>query len=241
MKILTIEDEVLWQLKLQMMVEKMCPGAHIMVVDNCFDAQLYLQAQSPDLMLADILIDKTPVFDLFVPPYHTFPTVFITEMPTEKYYLRADALSNSTFLAKPFHELSLKSAIRTVAARAGQSFTNPEKGLPVVDKYRRRLQVPLAKVVWLESDGNYSIVHATDQKYIVKKSLTAMSHYLDEKFVQVQQSFIINSLYINHIDVGLNQVTVYGQIIPIGRRFREDFLNFCRDNRPAHFNWQKPL
>lgn len=236
MKIVIIEDELLWQLKLQMMVEHMLPDAHIVVVDNCFDAQLHLTAPSPDLILADILIDKTPVFDLFVPPYNNFPTVFITEIPTEAHYVRAEAVSNSTFLAKPFHELSLKSAISTVVARAGQSFTKPGKVLPVLDKHRRRLQLPLAKVVWLESDGNYCIVHATDQKYIIKKSLTTMSNYLDERFVQVQQSFIVNSLYINRIEAGLNQVTVYGQLIPIGRSFRKDFLEFCRENKTANFN-----
>ena len=236
MKILIIEDELLWQLKLQMMVEKILPDAQISVIENCFDAQVYMAAHSPDLILSDIMIDKTPVFDIFVPPYTKFPIVFITEIPTEEYFLRAEALSNTTFLVKPFHELSLKSAISVVARRAGLSLADESKALPVLDKYRRHLQLPLIKVVWIESDGNYSIVHATDQKYIIKKSLTTMAKYLDEKFVQVQKSFIINSIYIKQVEVALNQIDIYGQIIPIGRRFRKDFLDFWRENGTANFN-----
>lgn len=230
MKILIIEDELLWQLKLQMMVEKIFHQAQIIIVDNCLDARRQMESLLPDLILSDISIDETVVFEVFVAPYTKLPIVFITEFPREDYYSRAESLSNSTFLVKPFHELSLKSAINTVMRRAGFPITENKAGLPVLDKYRRHLSVPLNKVIWIESDGNYSLVNTNDQKYIIKKSLTTMSKFLDEKFVQVQKSYIINSLFINHVDVASNQVVINGNTIPIGRTFRKNFLDFWREN-----------
>lgn len=230
MKILIIEDDLLWQLKLQMMVENIFHQAKIIIADTCLEARKQIENESPDLVISDIILDGTVVFEIFVPPYTKLPIVFITEFAREDYYARAESLSNSIFLVKPFHELSLKSAINTVARRAGLPITENKVGLPVLDKYRRHLKVPLNKVIWIESDGNYSLVNTNDQKYMIKKSLTTMSKFLDEKFVQVQKSYIINSLFINHVDVALNQVVINGSTIPIGRTFRKNFLDFWRDN-----------
>lgn len=236
MKILIIEDELIWQLKLQMMIEKLLPEVQIVLSDNCFTAQLQLKEQRPDIIISDIMIDETPVFDLLLPPYNKFPIVFITEFPNAEYYRRAEVFPNSTFLVKPFHEFSLKSAISVVARRAGVGFPEAGRSLPVLDKYRRHLHLPLTKVVCIESDGNYSIVYSTDQKYIIKKSLTTMSKYLDEKFVQVQKSFIINTMFINQVEVALNKIDIYGQVIPIGRTFRKNFLDFWRENGNSNLN-----
>lgn len=230
MNILIIEDDLLWQLKLQMMVEQLLIGAKISIADSQDTAKTYLSKQLPDLIIADIILNESTVFELFTTPFKKIPIVFVTEFPEDELYTRAEALPNATFLAKPFHKLTLKAAISVVSRRAGVTLLDEGRVLPVLDKYRRHLNLPLFKVLWIESDGNYSIVNTTGQKYIIKKSLTTMSSYLDEYFVQVQKSFIVNSKFIHQVDMGTNTIDLYGHDIPIGRRFRKDFLDFWREN-----------
>ncbi|MFN3381673.1 MAG: LytR/AlgR family response regulator transcription factor [Runella zeae] len=230
MKVLIIEDDLLWQLKHQMMVEQLLIGAKITVADTYEAAKTHLSRELPDLVIADIIINDDIVFELFTHSFKKLPIIFVTEFPEEDLYKRAESLPNTTFLVKPFHKLTLKAAISVVSRRAGVTLLDEGRFLPVLDKYRRHLNLPLFKVIWIESDGNYSIVNTTGQKYIIKKSLTTMAAYLDEYFVQVQKSFIVNSKFIHQVDMALNKIDLHGHEIPIGRRFRKEFLDFWRDN-----------
>ncbi len=231
MNVLIIEDEPIWQLKIQMMVEQIIPNLCLYFAGSVSEAKDILSTVMIDLALSDIVLPDGEAFDIFVPPLNKLPVIFMTDFPNDTFYSRSSALSKTVFIAKPFHELTLKSSIETLAKLAGVDFWPSAKYLPVVDKHRRQAQLTLNKVVWVQSDGNYSIIQSTDQKYIIKKSLTAVAEFLDSRFIQVQQSFIVNINFVSRVEVLANKIFIYGQTIPIGRRFKKEFLQFWEKNQ----------
>ncbi|WP_428656073.1 LytR/AlgR family response regulator transcription factor [Runella sp.] len=231
MDVLIIEDEPVWQLKIQMMIEQIIPEPCLHFADSAAEARHILSTVRIDLVVSDIVLPDGEAFDIFTPPLHKLPVIFLTDYPNDTFYSRTSALPKTVFIAKPFHELTLKSSIETLAKLAGVDFWPSNKYLPVVDKYRRQVQLILDKVVWVQSDGNYSIIQSTEQKYIIKKSLTVVAEFLDSRFIQVQQSFIVNIHFVSRVEMLADRIFIYGQTIPIGRRFRKEFLHFWEKNQ----------
>lgn len=59
------------------------------------------------------------------------------------------------------------------------------------------LWLKLGDITCLEGEGNYTFIYtARGKRYLVSKTLKCLSDYLDESFLRVHKSYIINTDYI---------------------------------------------
>jgi len=109
--ILIIEDDAKWQRKL----DKILVQFNYCNLHFCRDilgANLFLKTQIPDLIIADILIDKNYIFDLLKNErYATIPILFITASTDIELYKKTKIFPEAMYLVKPFHAISVKAAV----------------------------------------------------------------------------------------------------------------------------------
>jgi len=87
-------------------------------------------------------------------------------------------------------------------------------------------KVPFDTVLWIKAEGNYSMVHVDNKRYVLKISLKKVMEQLPKKlFLQVHRAYIVYLSKIENIDVSNNELTVSGHKIPLGRSYRDDLLD----------------
>jgi DNA-binding LytR/AlgR family response regulator len=220
--LLIIEDDPVWQLKLQMMVDVFKPS-QVIVVQSLEEASKFLSELIPDLVLCDVVLPDGFGFSLFRNQPRSFPVVFLTSHPEDHYLNEAFALQRTSFLIKPFHSLSLQSVIYSLLPKSPLERFVP-KGIYVMGKFRKKVFVNYESIVSIEADGNYIHVHTTHRNYTMKHSLRKLIEELDVRFVQIQKAFIVNIHFINRIDLASSEVIANGRAIPLGRAYRQGLL-----------------
>jgi two-component system, LytTR family, response regulator LytT len=225
MKILLIEDDRLLSLKYQMMIEEF---GHT-ILANCKsveEAQVSIAQNPPDLIVSDIMLGNRQSFELGA-ILQKIPTVFMTSFSEEEIQERAMQFPKSLFLVKPFHSLSLKSAIERLTTgfvEQQKSSLDKESGIEVIGKHRQKRIISFKEIHWIETQGNYSTLNTIDKKYSLKVSLRKIQEQLPKDFVQVHKAYIINLKFINRLDLGQGIITINGSEIPLGRNFKKEFL-----------------
>lgn len=226
MKIILIEDDPILSLKYQMMLEEL---GHTLLA-NCSTisaAREALSTHTPDVILSDIVIGKEMTFSL-ADFYKQIPTIFMTSFPKEHLQEHAMSFPKSMFLVKPFHKLSLKSILDRLDVenqiKKEIQEKEPKIGIEVIGKYRQKKILPLDNILWVETKGNYSTIVTIEKKYIIKLSLRKISEQLNEHFIQIHKSFIINMKLINRIDFRENNIYINEQPLPVSRNFKHSFL-----------------
>ncbi|MFN8344664.1 MAG: LytTR family DNA-binding domain-containing protein [Spirosomataceae bacterium] len=229
MDFLIIDNDPVWQLKIQMMLSDF-QNAGIEKVDTIQAATLFLTKHTPDLVLTDVVLPDGLSFDLLETIAPTYPVVFFTEFPDEIYFRRAHSFSNATFLIKPFHRFTLQSAVNCITDKVqllNKTNVKPlrEEGIWVTGKYRQKIMVPFKEIIYIEGEGNYITIHtAAERQYVMKTSLRKLAELLDNQFVQIHRGFIINRNFIHRIDIMTGEVNVKGVMLPIGRTFQKHLL-----------------
>lgn len=114
MKVLIIEDDNVWQWKLQIIAEK--AGLDVMPLTRDIQhAEKLLKTEKPDLILADIHLENGNVFNLFkCEDYRKIPAIFTTSSQSKEDFKMASKVEKFTFLVKPFHQYTLISAINVL-------------------------------------------------------------------------------------------------------------------------------
>ncbi len=122
MRVLIIEDEVIWQCKLKIIAEK--AGLDVApLAANLTEAELVLQSDEIDLIIADIHLEKENIFNLLSKKaYSEIPTIITTSSETREDFLKSKKLANCVFLVKPFHHHSLLSTISFLKNNNPESF-----------------------------------------------------------------------------------------------------------------------
>lgn len=86
---------------------------------------------------------------------------------------------------------------------------------------REELTVTLTDVACIESFGNYLKVYlgARPMPVVIYGALSAMANELDDNFVRVHKSFIINAHKLRHIETG-KVVLTNDMAVPVGRKYQ---------------------
>lgn len=85
--------------------------------------------------------------------------------------------------------------------------------------------VEYAQIRWIQADGNHSIIHSFEKKFIVKLSLRHLvEKVLPDYFIQIHRQIIINLNIVDSIDMTNNLVIGQQNNFPIGNTYRSTIL-----------------
>jgi len=202
---------------------------------------IHLGERGPDgIELAARLLAERPL-----------PLIFLTSQTDTESFERARQVGPAAYLVKPADAGALQRAIELavsnfVAAHPsgstpaadeddhgaeGPIFTSATTGalLPnalFVKEEGLLVKVNLEEISWIVTEGKTCRLALSKGRIVsVRQPLRDISQHLPaEKFVQIQRSYLINADCIERIDPVRNIVQVSGQLLPIGRAYRDALL-----------------
>jgi DNA-binding LytR/AlgR family response regulator len=158
------------------------------------------------------------------------PFIFVTAFVDPATIERVKHTYPFGYIVKPYSDIDIRIAIDIALSRAanlsaGKAINAGVKKENTVfiksDKGLKKFEIN--DILWMEAYDYYSFIHTRNEKILATITLKEVEQKLNNDiFVRIHRKYTIN---INHIEriVG-NQVEIGGNLIPIGRANREEFL-----------------
>ena len=238
-KILIVEDEVLYANKMEMLVEKL-DYEHVGTVDNSTDALEIVTTNPPDLILMDVHIrgshDGIELAGL-INERRTIPIIFVTSMFDDLTFNRASRTNPISFITKPFNEVQLQRTIELTIQQLGQPEPKSSKKEKTWDKdllfqdsfyikWRQKLEkIKVEEVSYLKADGHYCEIYVQDKKFVVHSSINELATRLPpNQFIQTHRSYLVNKQKIKSVDLQDSVILIENHQVPLSTRNREKLL-----------------
>lgn len=139
--------------------------------------------------------------------------IFITGYPD--FIAQGYEVAALHYLMKPVSEEKLNDVLQ----RAATNLQKTEKRLCVT--YDRSAEfVPFSRILYIEAQKQYVLIHTFDETYRMKQSFGKVLEELDELFYQCQRSFCVNLCHVTRIK-NSSVMLKNGEEIPISRGMAE--------------------
>lgn len=220
-RVLIVDDEPLARERLADLVRVHAPSASLKEAGNGDAAIDLIHGWSPDVVLLDIQMPvKTGLAVVeSVGAEQMPPTIFITAH--DEFAIRAFEVAAIDYLLKPFDDERFAAAWQRVlsrhstgelvaqarvlsgllsangspvarAASSASSATTTWTDRLVVKQDQRTIVVMLADVQWVESDGNYVVLHVGRDRYQLRETLSSLESRLDpNRFMRIHRRTIV--------------------------------------------------
>lgn len=229
--IVMLEDDPIDQIKIEIMLAEQISAQYkyrlVGIYTNLEDLITYINDHKVDLILSDIMIENKPVgIELLkiIKDTH-FPVILMTTSQDQKLFSESQKYLSVHYLIKPFHAITLHSAIeKTLEAhkKSKQYDFVDKKYLYLSSKAGHQDQVWFAEITYIEADDSHCYIHTSAKKYVLKKSLSKLlAEDLDDQFIRIHHKYAVNKLHIRQLETDTVQVTG-PLILPIGRSFKKE-------------------
>jgi DNA-binding LytR/AlgR family response regulator len=189
-----------------------------------FAALSFLKDNPIDLIFLDINMPGLSGMELIgklnCPPRIIFTTAY-SEYALDSYDFEA-----IDYLLKPiefdrFHRSILRYQ-KQVPASMIPPATPAAQHIFIKDGYRQ-VKLLVSEISHIQSDGNYLSLFTGSRRTLTRMTITQIGEILPEgMFIRAHKSFLVNPAHIEKIEN--NHVYCNGAAIPIGARYREEFL-----------------
>lgn len=209
MKVVIIDDEPL----ARSMVKEYLQAYPVMeVVQECndgFEGVKAIHQHQPDLVFLDIQMPKINGFEMLELIENPPPVIFATAF--EEYAIKAFETHAVDYLLKPFSKERFDKAIQKFQQqkpRAEQTQAlletvshNPAQTGRIVLKDGGKIKIiPIPTIQYLEAADDYVKIFTQDGSFLKKKTMQYFEDTLQQQFVRVHRSYIINTQLITRID-----------------------------------------
>lgn len=209
-KTLIVDDEPLARERIRTLLAK---EPDIEIVGECADGDEALAAMkkhTTDLLFLDVQMPEMDGFELLSRLGKDALPVVIFVTAYDRHALKAFEVHALDYLLKPFKQSRFKEAVQRVREQIGRRQTddvskrllqllNERKPAPAylnrltVKENDRVLLVKISQIEWIESAGNYVVLHVGKQSHILRETLVALEAQLDPKqFLRINRSALVN-------------------------------------------------
>lgn len=253
-RVLIVDDEPLARERLVELVRAFAPNVELVEAGNGNVAVESITARTPDVVFLDVQMPGRDGFEVIrtVGADRMPLTVFVTAF--DQHAMRAFDVAAVDYLLKPFDDDRFREAWKRAETRHAmqrvvvesrrlaellghmESAANgvaPESAPQrryadrlVVKKDERTALVKLADVQWIESKGNYVVLHTPHADHVLRETLASLESRLDpERFVRIHRRTIIAIDAIKEVQpwFGGDQVMILqdGRQLRVSRTFRQ--------------------
>jgi two-component system, LytTR family, response regulator len=228
-KCLIVEDEFAAQQLLMKKIELFYPQIDVeAVINNKEEAIAWIDSHEPDLVFLDVQIKGgTGLEVLQNVTYRDFEAIFLTAY--DNYAIEALNQNASYYLLKPIRNEHFQQGMNLVLGRidarnASDFILVPNKGM--------QLSIKMDDILYLESDGAYTVVVTASDRYISSRNLGYYEKALPAmRFVRSHHSYIVNLAHIQAFRKGRSGVLILknGAEIPVAQRRMNDFRDYFKE------------
>ncbi|MCX6906623.1 MAG: LytTR family DNA-binding domain-containing protein [Verrucomicrobia bacterium] len=242
-KTLIVDDEPLARERIRILLAK---EPDIEVAGECangHEALAVLKKQPVDLLFLDVQMPEMDGFELLGRLGRDALPAVIFVTAYDNHALKAFEVHALDYLLKPFKQSRFKEAVQRVREQIVRRETDDvskrllqllgeRKPAPVylqrltVKENDRVLLVKTIQIEWIESAGNYVVLHVGKQSHVVRQTLASLEAQLDPKlFLRVSRSTLVNLDQVRELQPlfkGEYVVVLHnGKQLPLTRGIRE--------------------
>ena len=251
-RVLIVDDEPLARERLVDLVRTRASNVTLGEAGDGDAAVESIRSFRPDAVFLDVEIPALNGFEVVqaVGCERMPPTVFVTAY--DEYALRAFDVAAVDYLLKPFDDARFDEAWRRIVERcaagalvahaqrfrellaavgetpvgAAATATATSDRLVVRDG-QRVIVVPLADVLWIESDGNNVVIHTAGGSHRLRETLVRLAARLDPaRFVRIHRRYVVDLAAMQELRPwsGGDQLLVLrgGKRLPVSRNYRHE-------------------
>ncbi|MDW7694081.1 LytTR family transcriptional regulator DNA-binding domain-containing protein [Flammeovirgaceae bacterium SG7u.111] len=236
-----IEDDFIHANRLEMYLDEM--GYYLAgMASNATQALKMIEAAQPDLLLVDIHLEGD--FDGVQIVEHlnkkkAIPAIFITSYRDKETFERAKLTDPYAYIVKPYDKDTLQAAIELAVYKLSKTKSSQAQGdyrgwnedrvieeeLFIKSK-RRLIKIKLSGIFCVEAKDKFCLIGLAKETIEIRMSLQKLQEKLtNDHFLRIHRSFIINKDKISEINIQQNEVLLGTYTVPIGRSYKETFLN----------------
>lgn len=187
--ILIVEDDFLNR----RLIRKVLSQENYRVIEamSADEALKVLKTEKVDLVILDIHLGKTDGISLghLIKSQYALPFFYLTAYETSDIVRKAIATTPMGYLTKPFKTVDL---INTVELALRTVKDQPYACLIVKDE-DLNIRLPYTRISYLESEGNYLLVHCDQEVYRYRSTIKQVMEVLPpDLFVQSHRAFVVN-------------------------------------------------
>ena len=237
-KAVIIDDEKIARDVLRNYLTKYCPQIEILgEAENIKEAVPLIAEKLPQLVFLDVEMPFGNAFDVLeATSEFSYETIFITAF--SQYSLQALNKSASYYILKPIDIQELILAVNKVAESLEnkENFNRnkillenlklkPEKQQLILPTLQGFDVVKTEDIVRLQADGNFTQVYLSDgTKKMVCRFLKHFDHLLQNPFVRVHRSHIINIQFVKSYHKNGEIILKDGTEIEVSSTYKDGFL-----------------
>ncbi len=245
MKIIAVEDELLFANNLEIFIDRL--GYNLVgMTDNSAEMLRFFITLKPDLAIIDINIkgakNGIEVAKKISESENPIPVIFITSYKDKTYFENAKTANPYAYLIKPFDANVLEHTIELAFSRYAKTNHN-ENGevwrndillrdslfVKVGDTLQK---ISIKDIILIEVMGKNCTLHTSKNTFTVRMTLKEIAKSLPiTEFIQVHRSYIVNANFIENINTKENTLKLLNKTIDISKNYKENLLkriNFLR-------------
>lgn len=195
-------------------------GYHVLEAKNTREAFKILESEEVDLVILDINLgeDQEDGISLgrAIHVQNSIPFLYLTAYETEEVVKRAIATKPQAYITKPFKDIDFLAAV-ALAIRHFASLRQRRQSVVVKDD-DYSIELPIDKIDYIESEGNYLLFYAVDRVYRRRSTIKQILELLPSTtFIQTHRAFVVNKTKVDKFNV--KQLVVKNEIIPVSKNY----------------------
>ena len=228
-KCLIIDDEPLARELIETYLQKIPDFELVASYSNAIEASSLLSTQKIDLLFLDIEMPVLKGTDFFKNLAYKPQVIFTTAY--RDYAIDGFELNAVDYLLKPIFFERFFQAIQKFLKQNHNAFISVKEenivktpGYLFVNKAKKQIKVVFDEILYIESLKDYIKIHVQEDTLMVKESISAFEKRIDNRFIRLHRSYIVNSEKITAYtknDVEIGQIE-----IPIGNNYKDNMLPF---------------
>lgn len=205
-RVIIIDDEALARDRIRSFVNTFADNLTVVAeADNGHSGLSVIRQHQPDVVFLDIQMPGMDGFEMLAAlaaderPKVIFTTAY------DEYAIKAFEVHALDYLLKPFDKDRFLASVQRVQKSDSEVSELQDKLSSLIyDMNKKKVTrlsikdqgrvyfVPLEKIEWIESAGNYVVVHEHESNHIMRETMTHLESLLPEKmFVRVSRSSIV--------------------------------------------------
>lgn len=198
-------------------------GYTVLEAKNAKDALELLRKEPVILAILDINLGENEQDGIMlgqqIKEKYAIPFIYLTAYENAEIIEQAVSTSPYSYLTKPFKNSDLIASVE-IAIRKSQNDKKYKPAIQVKDG-EYNTQLPVDEINYIESDGNYLLLHTDKKIYKTRSTIKKIIEELSENvFVQTHRAYIVNK---NKIDKFSSKNIIIGEsVIPVSDNFLEN-------------------
>ncbi len=226
-KCLIIDDEPIARKIIKEFIQKTGYLECLGEAEDPIAAAPFIAKGNVDLIFLDIEMPRiTGMKFLKTLPESSFLTIITSAYPN--YAVEGFELNILDYLVKPISFDRFSKACLKARQFMDQA-THKAVDFFFVKSSGRIEKIECKDLIYIESIGNYLILHLSQRDLIVYLTLKGLFEQLPPEFIQIHKSYVINKSKINSIEG--NEIKLDKYSVPMGQKMKEDVLKQILGNR----------